>query len=134
MSRESLWGLCTTTVYVKRDTVGTCMTTVYVKRDTVGTCTATVYVRRDTVGTMYDNSFCREGHCWDSTTTVHGKRDAVGTPNYKRSTVISDFRLNVGEICALLGYYAASCANCGTFVLGPSTHEGGSDTLSRHVG
>jgi hypothetical protein len=65
-------------------------------------------------------------------------------------TLISGFRHDVDDICALLGYYATSCGNClPTFrdnvsvpssrVKSPSrkgllTREDGTDTLSRNVG
>jgi hypothetical protein len=36
----------------------------------------------------------------------------VSTENFAARTVISGFRRDVNEICALLGCYAASCGNC----------------------
>jgi hypothetical protein len=59
-------------------------------------------------------------------------------------TLISGFRRDADDICALVGYYAASCVNClPTFRgqrIGPTfkdqevTLEDGTDTLFRNVG
>jgi hypothetical protein len=60
-----------------------------------------------------------------------------------RCHVESDFRRDVDEICALMGYYAASCGNClPTFrdnLSVPSSRfflifEDGTDRFSRNVG
>jgi hypothetical protein len=83
---------------------------------------------------------------------MSNKIGIIANPAYL--TLISGFRRDVDEICALLGYYAASCGNClQTFrnnvsvpssrVKSPSrsrvlltilTREDGTVTLSRNVG
>jgi hypothetical protein len=53
----------------------------------------------------------------------------------KTGTLISGFCRNIDEICVLLGYYVASCANCLlTFQDNVSTLEDGTNTLSQNVG
>ena len=52
--------------------------------------------------------------------------------NSENKALTSGFRRDVDEICALLGYYAASCGNC--FPLGLLTREDGTGNLSRNVG
>jgi hypothetical protein len=48
-------------------------------------------------------------------------------------SVISGFRRDIDEICALLGYYAASSGNL-FFILDFLTLEDGTDTLCRNIG
>jgi hypothetical protein len=68
----------------------------------------------------------------------------------QKTGLISGFCRNVDEICALLGYYRASCGNCLqtfwdnvsvpsssvklSFQLGLLTLEDGTNTLSRNIG
>jgi hypothetical protein len=62
----------------------------------------------------------------------------TGTTIRSLVSLISGFRRDADEICALLGYYAASCGNClPTFrshLHGSRAREDGTDTLSRNVG
>jgi hypothetical protein len=57
--------------------------------------------------------------------------------NRFRPMLISGFRRDVDDICALLGYYTASCGNClptftGQVSDSDSSREDGTDTLFRN--